>query len=130
MRDGALIPDLVVSSPAERARQTTFKVCKEIGIDKQDIQFDPRIYDASPGDLLRVLADCPADAAIVMIVGHNPGLELLLEYLCGPDHTPTPADGKLLPTATIARVAMPDAWEQLTVGAGELISITRPRSLR
>jgi phosphohistidine phosphatase len=130
IRDGALTPDLVVSSPAERARQTALKVCEATGIDKRDIQFDRRIYDASLDDLLRVLADCPADAATVMIVGHNPGLELLLEYLCGSDGTPTPADGKLLPTATIARVALPDAWDQLAMGAGKLVSITRPRSLR
>jgi phosphohistidine phosphatase len=129
VRDSKLTPSHVVSSPAERALRTALKVCKQIGITKQDIHLDRRIYDASLEDLLQVLADCPSDLPRVMIVGHNPGLELLLEYLCGPDKIPVSGDGKLLPTATLACITLPDNWSTLDMGVAELVSITRPRSL-
>jgi phosphohistidine phosphatase len=41
-----------------------------------------------------------------------------------------PDDGKLLPTATVARLEMPDDWNVLPCGSAQLISITRPRSLK
>lgn len=62
-----------------------------------------------------------------MIVGHNPGLEELLLYLCGP--VPVPDDGKLLPTATLARLEMPADWSKLGSGQAILLSITRASTL-
>lgn len=123
-----LIPDYVVSSPARRTQQTTFKVCKELGIEKNQIHWDARIYEATAGELLDVLASCPASAERVLLVGHNPGLETLLAYLCGAQ-TPVPEDGKLMPTATVAQLKMPDEWTQLDPGTAELISLTRPKML-
>jgi phosphohistidine phosphatase len=128
LRENNLMPDYVVSSPAERAKQTTLKVCKELGIDKKTIHSDPRIYDADVTGLMQVLADCPAAARNVLLVGHNPGLESLLDYLCG-DNTPLSEDGKLLPTATVAQLQIPETWDNLHAGVATLVSITRPASL-
>jgi phosphohistidine phosphatase len=127
LRQQGLIPDYVVSSPAERAKQTALRVCKELDLGEERLHWDPRIYEAPPGELLRVLADCPETARTVLLVGHNPGLELLLRYLC--ESTPTPADGKLLPTATVAQLAMPADWRQLDPHCARLLTITRPGSL-
>lgn len=122
-----LIPDYVISSPALRAKQTTLKVCEALKLDATRLHWDNRIYEASPGTLLQVLASCPKRAHRVLLVGHNPGLELLLGYLC--NDIPLPADGKLLPTATLAHIEMPDDWTQLDPGVGHLNALTRPRSL-
>ncbi|MEZ5581723.1 MAG: hypothetical protein R3F37_02110 [Candidatus Competibacteraceae bacterium] len=70
------------------------------------------IYEASRG---QVVAGCPAHAQRVLLVGHNPGLEDLLAYLC--DALPIAADGKLLPAATVGHLAMPADWTQLEHGA-------------
>jgi phosphohistidine phosphatase len=127
LRQQALIPDYVASSPAERARQTALKVCKELSLAKDRLQWDPRIYEATPEQLLDVLADCPETARTVLLVGHNPGLELLLRYLCS--SVPVPADGKLLPTATVAHLQLPADWHRLDPGVAHLLAITRPTSL-
>ena len=129
LRQQGLIPDYVVASPAERAKQTTNKVCRELGVKKNQVKWEPRIYEGDTQDLLKVLADCPQKAKTVMLVGHNPGLEFLVEYLCKEKDLPEPADGKLLPTAAVAHLRMPTNWKQLETAVAGLISITRSRSL-
>lgn len=123
-----IIPDRIVTSPAERALVTAQKTCKAMGNGDEGIVQDERIYAAGLDELLGVLADCPQDAGRVMLVGHNPGLEELLVWLAG-EAVPQPDDGKLLPTATLARLEMPADWCALVAGCARLVSITRPGSL-
>jgi phosphohistidine phosphatase len=124
-REG-MVPDLVISSPAERARQTALEVCKSMDYKQKKIVWDGDVYAAGVEELLRVLARAPSDAVTVMLVGHNPGLEDLLIFLGG-DEVEVPDDGKLLPTAALARLEMPKDWSALQAGCAQLVSITRPR---
>jgi len=126
-REG-LVPDLVISSPAERAKQTAVKVCKSIDYKNKDILWFDELYAAGVSDLLRVLARCPGDARTVLLVGHNPGLEDLLLFLAG-DEVEETEDGKILPTAALARLEMPEDWASLRSSCAQLIGITRPRGL-
>jgi len=126
-REG-LVPDLVISSPAQRARQTAEKVCKSMDYKKKKIQWHAEVYGADVRDLLRLLERCPPTARIVLLVGHNPGLEELVLYLAG-DEPDRQADGKLLPAATLARLEMPDDWSALASDCAQLTTITRPRNL-
>lgn len=123
-----LVPDVIITSPAERALVTAEKACKAMGNGTQGILEDERIYEAGPNELIEVLADCPPHAGRIMLVGHNPGLEDLLEWLVS-EPVEVAEDGKLLPTATLARLQMPDDWSTLTAGCAHLDSITRPGSL-
>lgn len=123
-----MVPDVIVTSPAERALLTAQKACKAMGYGDQGIYMDKRIYAADLDALLEVLADCPADAARIMLVGHNPGLEELLVWLAS-EAVSVPEDGKLLPTGTLARLQMPADWGALTAGCARLVSITRPATL-
>jgi phosphohistidine phosphatase len=123
-----LVPDLVVSSPAERAIVTAQKAVKAMGGNAALIQQERRIYAARVDDLLAVLAELPKDAQRVMLVGHNPGLEYLTEYLADKP-IPLPSDGKLLPTAALAILELPDNWQNLKAGVSQLINITRASNL-
>ena len=129
LSDSGLIPDHVVSSPAERAKQTVLAVCGACGIEEDRIHWDPRIYHGSTGAVLDVLNDCPATARRVLIAGHNPGLELLVRNLCHHE-VPMPDDYKLMPTAAVAHLEIPGEWENLKGGMARLVSLTRARSLR
>lgn len=124
----AMLPDLVVTSPAKRALTTARMVCDAMGSGPLDISEDRRIYAAGVGELLGVLGDCSRDACRVLLVGHNPGLEELLIWLADAD-LPLPEDGKLLPTAALARLSMPDDWRGLASGCARLEGITRPVAL-
>ena len=81
IRHQDLLPDTVLSSPAERARMTTVHACKAMGVSLDSVRWDERLYATSVEEHLAVLADCPTTARLVMLVGHNPGLEELVEYL-------------------------------------------------
>ena len=116
-----LVPDYVVSSPAERAIETARKTCKAMGIAAGGIVEDRRIYEASIRDLLKVLRDVPTDARHVLLVGHNPGLEDLVVYLDGGD--------TVLSTASLARLELPDNWNTLEAECGRLMSVTLPGDL-
>ncbi len=121
-------PDYIISSPAVRARNTAEKLAKAMGQTAKHVHLDSRIYEASIKQLKAVLADCPADAQRIMLVGHNPGLEELLCYLNNYDLRPDAA-GKLLVTATLAILNMPDDWSRLKSGCGHVVSITPAATL-
>jgi phosphohistidine phosphatase len=124
-----LSPDSIVSSPAERARETAEKLCKGLQTKKHGLlYFDDRIYEASVESLKSVLADCPSFKQRVLIVGHNPGLDNLLIDLVAESLIPDD-DDKILGTANLARISLPDDWNQLDKGCGQLISITKPKDI-
>lgn len=121
-------PDYIISSPAERAYVSAQKLCKAMGMDAASIVTDRNLYGADLKSLLTVLAECPKKKQRILLVGHNPGLTDLLLYLLGGE-VPAPDDGKLLPTATLARLVMPGSWKKLEFGSVQLKSLTRPDDL-
>jgi phosphohistidine phosphatase len=78
--------------------------------------------------LLEVLHESPDQARSILLVGHNPGLEDLLLHLAG-NLVPEPADGKTLPTATLAEIEFDCHWHELQADSARLVKITRPRNL-
>jgi len=122
LRDGGLLPDLIVSSTARRARKTAEKVAQHAGYEGS-IELSPDLYLAGPGAYRRLLREISADFERVLVVGHNPGLEMLLEAATGV--------GETLPTAALAHVRLAvDAWRDFDLnGEGELIEVWRPRLL-
>lgn len=73
------IPDRVLCSPSQRTRSTA-SLALEAFDKAQEVHLADEIYDATPGELLALL-DQHADAGIVMLVGHNPGIERLVALL-------------------------------------------------
>ena len=122
-----LLPSYVLASPALRAKQTVTAVCAVLDLEVE--RFDDRIYGASLGGLLRLLGDVPASAERVLLIGHNPGMEELLDYLCGGEFGDLVSSDKLMPTAAIAVLEMPLTWDRLPPGCARLLQHTRPRAL-
>ncbi|MGB5733110.1 MAG: histidine phosphatase family protein [Thiohalocapsa sp.] len=127
-REG-MIPDHFVSSPAARARETALLVCKSLDLKKKRIVWDQGVYESDLAGLLEVLARVPPGSGTVLLVGHNPGLETLVRFLTGND-VDEPSDGKLMPTAALARLEMPDDWSHLEAGCATAMGIVRPKQLK
>jgi phosphohistidine phosphatase len=123
-----LCPDFILSSPATRAIETARRFCKAMGFNERHIYQDARIYEANGATLKAILNECPSQAQRVLLVGHNPGLEHLLEDLLI-QPAPIAADGKLLPTATLAHLTLAQYWSQTGSHCAQLNSLTRASSL-
>ncbi|MBF0427320.1 MAG: histidine phosphatase family protein [Magnetococcales bacterium] len=128
--DHDLIPDFIISSPAQRAKQTILEVCKILDIKKKVIHWDARIYGAGTEELLEVLTEIPKQTSIAMIIGHNPGLEMLFSYLTQkPMEDLLGEEAGLIKTATIAHLQMPDDWTRISTGCATLSTLISPREL-
>ncbi|MDO9106356.1 MAG: histidine phosphatase family protein [Methylovulum sp.] len=121
------IPDIVISSPAKRACDTAQRVCAAIGVSERDVQLEQRLYFQGINEIKTVLAECTAHYRRVLLVGHNPDFEELLIHLVGLGNVPDV--DKLLPTAALARLAMPDDWSRLDAGCAQLLSMTYEKAL-
>jgi phosphohistidine phosphatase len=122
------VPDHIVTSPAKRALATARRVAKYMGFNVDSIVKDQRMYGAGVSEMLAVLRDCPEGVSRVMLVGHNPGLEDMVEYLAN-EKVLIPVDGKLMPTATLAWFTFTCGWGELKDGCATLKSITRPTDM-
>lgn len=97
-------PDLIVSSPAMRARTTATYFSKEFGIDSQNIDFQSDIYEAMETDIWKIIRDLPNTAKVVLLFGHNPTLTYFTNRF-----NENPIDN--LPTCGIVRIDMSvDDW--------------------
>jgi phosphohistidine phosphatase len=111
--------DLIICSPAKRARQTAILVRESAQIEA-NVQFDDRIYEASPHRLLQIASELDDKIQSVMIVGHNPGLEGLLKMLTSEVET--------MPTAALAVVDLKiDCWSEIHIDCCNLRTVIRPK---
>lgn len=107
------IPDVVLCSPAIRARQTA-SIAIEAGGWTCPIEIREELYLASTPRVIEVLRDQPDPTRTVMLVGHEPSSSELIAALIG-------GGRHRVPTATLARVALDiGRWGQLESGIGRL----------
>ena len=74
-------PDLVLSSPARRARRTATLVAQALDYLDDRIRLDARLYLATPMEILAVVAEQADAVDDLLVVGHNPGLTELTNVL-------------------------------------------------
>lgn len=121
MRERKLRPDLIISSPAERARATAALVIKAAGIDTP-LRYDERIYEATCARLFEIVSQIEDAAGEVLLVGHNFGLEELLERLTG--------EARHMATATLALVTLDiEKWSKLRDRCGRIELFVKAKDL-
>jgi len=115
-----IVPNIVVSSPARRARETA-ELVKNAGGIGAEIRFDERIYEADPQTLVRVVSELGEEYSAAMIVGHNPGMEGLVRFLTG--------SSEEMPTAAVAVINIETiGWAALGAGTGKVERVYRPKT--
>ncbi|MDQ6785575.1 MAG: histidine phosphatase family protein [Acidobacteriota bacterium] len=115
--------DLIISSPAKRAKQTAILI-KETAQIKSDVRYDDKIYEASPRRLLEVIAGTTDEGTnSVMLVGHNPGLEGLIKALT--------RETQAMKTAALAVIDLKiEHWSEIGHDCGHIRKIFNPKSER
>lgn len=116
-----IVPELVVSSPALRARETIERVAKAAKWDVE-VRFDQRIYEAGGLRLLEVISQIENEYKTTLLVGHNPGIEELLMLLT--------AEAKRMPTAALAQIELKSSkWANAADKRAKLAWRLKPRDL-
>jgi phosphohistidine phosphatase len=120
MRSRVKVLDLILSSPAARAKATAECFSHEFGDAVREFRFEKRIYEATRKELQDIVSELPANAEDVMLCGHNPGLSELATYLTG--------DILELPTCAIAAIRLEaEQWTEVIGGIGRLLFFEYPR---
>ena len=116
-------PDAIVTSDARRAEQTA-EIVSRMSELASEPRREPRLYTDDLETILSVVRGLPNDAALVVLVGHEPGLERLAVALS------SEAVEVRLPTAGFVSLEL-DAtiWDAAQTGAGRLGAVTTPRSI-
>ncbi len=76
-----LQPDLVLCSTALRTRETWDLVAETLGQAPPPCELHGDLYEAEPSKILRTIRRVPATVRRLLVVGHNPGMELLARSL-------------------------------------------------
>ena len=123
LKDEDLIPDFILCSSAVRAHSTAIlvaKTCTYTG----EINHTRKLYLARPQAYIEVLREVDEKHARVLVVGHNPGLESLIQALTG--------EAIAMPTAALAYVELSlKRWKDLDINTEcKLVNLSRPKDLQ
>jgi phosphohistidine phosphatase len=135
LREEDCVPAQVLCSPAARTRQTLELVISQLGT-KPAVQLVEALYLARWVSILNLLREVNSPAEVLMLVGHNPGLEECAKRLARP---PGDSQARKLhealqsqyPTGTVAVFEFEIAsWSGIERGEGELVQYVCPKDLR
>jgi phosphohistidine phosphatase len=112
--------DLILTSPAVRALATASLIAEQIKYDTGRIHENPEIYEASVRTLLRAVNQLKEEFSSVLLVGHNPAISYLSEYI-------TKAEIGDMTTCGVSHIQFKKStWEEISEGTGQLISYEYP----
>jgi phosphohistidine phosphatase len=122
-RTEGVLPDHAFVSTAARAHETWTAFRLGAGLDLE-AELDGGLYSAGPHSALEMLRSAPAEAATVMVVGHNPTMAHLVHLLDDGSADPTvfAALSAGFPTAAVAVLEVDGAWARLDVAAARVTS--------
>ncbi len=120
LKDLEVKPDLILSSPANRAQTTAEIVADVLGYDVEDIHYQKSIYESSLMNLIMMVRELPKDKDSVLLFGHNPALTALINNLC---------DFSLdnLPTAGVVAIEFESTWADVSTHSGKKLFFEYPK---
>ena len=121
LRKRGVTPNLIISSPAARAKATIEAVAKaaKLGVEPR---FEETIYGASSAELMKLIRRLPDQTSCVLLAGHNPGFEDLVARLT--------RSHERMPTAAVACIEFQlDHWDDVEDGKGKLVWLMTPKQL-
>jgi len=129
------MPDAVLISPAQRTRETWQLMAAALGVGAPRTEFDERLYLASAKQIFDLLRKIAPDAAMPLVIGHNPGIEDLATRLASERQSAKGEEAldkirRKYPTCALTVFQLPiDNWIDLSLASGTLLEFLTPSSL-
>jgi len=126
LRTNEIEPDLVLCSSARRTRETLESVAPG-----GEHLIESELYSASPGELLDRLRRVPDGVDSVMLIGHNPSVQMLALRLARRDDNPGERATleRKFPTGALATLTFDCGWSELGPGSARLAAFLTPKEL-
>ena len=126
--EAGIAPELVLCSSARRTVMTLEGIADALPA-KVDVQIEEGLYAASSGRLLARLHEV-GDVTGVLLIGHNPGLEMLADNLVGGGDSGLRRQlESKFPTGALATLTFDGPWSGLAPGGATLAAFVVPREL-
>lgn len=113
---GNFKPEVLFYSDAVRTTITTQLILEQLDIPEEATFVEPSFYEANVGRLLEFINQRSNEVDNIAIVGHNPAISFLAEYLTGE------VIGNLSPANAVVITFDLDSWELLSQATGTLLT--------
>jgi len=114
-------PDLIISSPANRAATTARIIASKVKYPLEKIRYSETIYEFSSNALLHYINQFDDSVNKTMVVGHNPALTDLANYFGGEPISNIPTCGVFCVELDIS------SWTNIFEHCGKLIFFEFPK---
>lgn len=114
-------PDMILSSPAKRAKKTAQAMAQGVGFKKEFINYSDDIYSSSVHELFHVLKKVNNKINELFLVGHNYAITDLAQILTGEIIENIPTSG------VVAMQCRINDWSDIEQGSGELLFFDYPK---
>lgn len=117
-------PDIMISSPAVRARETATLIAEQLKYETNQIHYNDDLYEASVRNLLMAITNLKSTWSQVFIVAHNPSISYIAEYITQSEL------GSVVP-AGFVQIHFPfEDWAQVSEATGDLKKVKDPISYK
>jgi phosphohistidine phosphatase len=122
LKEKEITPDLMLSSPAERALKTCQIMAKILGYKESLIKTNRQLYHADEEQILSVIQQMNEAHDLVMIFGHNPGLTDFVNELANERISNIPTCGIASCQSDVS------SWKDMQFGTCKLLFFDYPKS--
>ncbi len=119
LKERGIVPDIMISSSAFRAKNTAEIIAKKVKYSKKII-FKKEIYDVGESAIRKILKKLDDEKSVVFLFGHNPDLNMLAERYVGFDEN--------IPTCGIVEIEFDcKRWKDISSLNAKFISFDYPK---
>lgn len=120
-------PAEVISSPAQRAKETTQLSMNAAEVDPNVIRWDEELYFGSMRDYIAAIQSSDPSSERVLVVGHNPLIENTAGILAGSEHK----SSVRMPTAALVCLeSFAEKWSEIAPGTCQIKWMMIPKVLK
>jgi phosphohistidine phosphatase len=125
-----LIPQRVLCSPAQRTRETWDAIASQWPAEVE-VAWEDGLYAATPQAILSIITSEGDPARVLLVIGHNPGLQEAAELLIAAGNvTLRERLREKFPTGALAVIDFAaDRWSRIHERSGRLDRYVTPRSI-
>jgi len=120
-------PDQIISSTAQRAKETTMHALSGMKKEEEIISWNEDLYYGGKTDYLRAIQSGNERSEIIMLVGHNPNIEDTAGALIG---SSVSANLRMPTAALVCFNTFATEWKEVNWGACQLAWMMIPKVLK